>query len=297
MKLKREDKLHEGVMERIQRMEERIKGLKSDKPPEKAKDLKKESVEKILDTIEEPEKKIIKPGKKIDEEVAKTIKDSLKDGTIKIDTTVKEVMTSDVKTVKPKDNLRKVMDLLSENKVTGAPVVEDNKIVGVISEADIIKVMDVRKILDPKKDEIKLSKLDKITVKEIMSRDPILINQKERVTDASEAMYKHHVNRLPVIDDKKNLVGIITKEDVIKGITNEFFTKAVKTGMEGKIATIIDELIDVVEKEESINILDLSKKLKVSPEQIEEWAKILEDRGIIDIEYSPIGPPKLRMKK
>jgi len=297
LKLKGEDKVHEGIMERIQRMEERIKGLKAEGIPTKREYVMKQKMEKILETIEGSEKKIIKPGKDIDEEVIKTVKDGLKDGTIKIETTVKEVMTSDVKTVDPEHSLRKVMDLFSEYKITGAPVVEGNKIIGVISEADIIKLMDVRNILDPRKDEIKLSELERIKAKEVMSKDPIIINQNEKVTDASEAMYKHHINRLPVIDDKKNLVGIITKEDVIRGITNEFFVKSVRTGKEGTIATIIDELIDIIEKKGSINILDLSKQLKVSQEQIEEWARILEDRGMIEIEYSPIGPPKLRKKK
>jgi CBS domain-containing protein len=300
LKLRKDDTSHESVMKRIQKMEERIKGLrkvtKPERMPEKSEE-RKENIEKVLETVEEPEKKIIEPGKDIDEEVVKTIRDGLKDGTIRIDTTVRDVMTTDIKTVKSDDNLRKVMDLLSENKITGAPVVERDKIVGVISEADIIKVMDVRKILDAKKDEIKISELEKIKTKEIMSRDPIVINQKENVTDASELMYKHHVNRLPVVDDKKRLVGIIAKEDVIRGITSEFFKKAIKVDMKSVIGTVIDELINIVEKKESVAILDLSKQLKVDPEQIEEWAKLLEERGMIEIEYSPIGPPKLRKKK
>ena len=189
-----------------------------------------------------------------------------------------------------------MLNLLSEHKIAGVPVVEKGKVVGIISESDIIKIMDVRNILDTQKDEIKLSELEKIPAREAMTREVILINEKENIIDASELMYKHRINRLPVIDDKKNLVGIITKEDIIKGITNEFFIKSVEAGEVKIIETKIDQLIKIVEKDGSIPIPILSRELKVHPEQIERWARILEEQGILEIIYPPIGPPKLRKK-
>jgi len=270
--------------EEVKPEEKKPEEIKPEEIVEKPKEVKKPKTEG-------------KPKDKIKEEVEEVIKAAVEKGTVKIDTTVKEVMITDVKIAKSQDSLRKVLDLLSEYKVSGVPVIHDHKVVGIISESDIIKIMDVRNILDAKKDEIKLSELEKIPANEVMTKDVILINEKEKITDASELMYKHHINRLPVVDDKNNLVGIITKEDVIKGITSEFLVKSVETGEVKTIETKIDQLIDIVEKNGSIPIPVLSRELKVPSEQIERWARILEEHGIIEIEYPAIGPPKLRKKK
>ena len=275
-------------------LEEQIKKLEKrpEKTHEKPKEIKKPQKEIIKEIPEE-----VKPKEEIKDEVQEVIKDAVEKGTIKIDTTVKEVMITDVKTAKPEDSLRKVLDLLSEYKITGVPVIHNEKVIGIISESDIIKIMDVRNILDAQKDVIKLSELEKIPTNEAMTKEVILINEKENITDASELMYKHHINRLPVVDDKNNLVGIVTREDIIKGITSEFFIKSVATGEVKTIETKIDELIKIVEKDGSIPIPHLSRELKVHPEQIERWARILEEHGMIEIEYPTIGPPKLRKKK
>ena len=276
------------------------KEIKKEKKPEK--ELKPEEVEKPKEEEVKPEKKTEKPKEekpkeKVKEEVEEVIKAAVEKGTVRIDTTVKEVMITDVKTAKPRDSLRKVLNLLSEYKITGVPVIHDHQVVGIISDSDIIKIMDVRNILDPQKDEIKISELEKIPVNEAMTKEVILINEKEKITDASELMYKHHINRLPVVDNKNNLVGIVTREDIIKGITSEFLVKSVEAGEVKIIETKIDQLIRLVEKNGSIPIPDLSRKLKVHPEQIERWARILEEHGIIEILYPTIGPPKLRKKK
>jgi len=289
---KTENGIHREMMERLNSMKERLKKrgdhVSKEKTSKKEDTKKPEEEKKSKEKPESQEKKM--------KEIHETVKDALKDGTIKIDTTVEEIMTKDVKTVKPEDNLRNALDVLSEYMITGIPVIKNNKLVGIISEADIIKVMDVRKILDAKKDEIKLSELERIKVNDIMSKDVIIISEKELITDASELMYKYHVNRLPVLDDKKKLIGIVTKEDIIRGITKEFFEKSMKGEM-SVIKTDIDKLISIVERKGPISILALSKELNVDPEQIEEWSKILEEREMIEIEYHAIGPPKLRRKK
>lgn len=289
-----EVKLEVVELEEEVKKEEKIREeVKPEKKPEK--ELKPEEI--IEKPKEEKKPKEVKPKEKVKEEVEEVIKAAVEKGTVRIDTTVKEVMITDVKTAKPQDSLRKVLNLLSEYKITGVPVVHNNRVVGIISESDIIKIMDVRNILDAHKDEIKLSELEKIPANEAMTKEVILINEKEKITDASELMYKHRINRLPVVDDKNNLVGIITKEDIIKGITSEFLVKSVEAGEVKIIETKIDQLIDIVEKDGSIPIPVLSKKLNVHPEQIERWARILEEHGIIEIEYPAIGPQKLRKKR
>ncbi|RLG57040.1 MAG: hypothetical protein DRN95_06025 [Candidatus Hydrothermarchaeota archaeon] len=62
------------------------------------------------------------------------------------------------------------------------------------------------------------------------------------------------------------------------------------------LQTDIDRLLSIIEERGSVNISDLSKELNVGVEKIEEWAKVLEERGLIEIEYPIIGLPRLKKK-
>jgi DNA-binding transcriptional ArsR family regulator len=62
------------------------------------------------------------------------------------------------------------------------------------------------------------------------------------------------------------------------------------------IETDIDKLMKIIDEKKIVGIEELSKALKISPERLEIWAKILEDGGLIEIEYPIIGLPKLRKK-
>lgn len=84
-------------------------------------------------------------------------------------------------------------------------------------------------------------------------------------------------------------------------IRKEEANKAVKERIEelpvDMIKTEIDKLMDSIEKRKSVSIGELSKELNVTVEQIENWAKILEENNLIEIEYPIIGLPKLRKKE
>jgi len=62
------------------------------------------------------------------------------------------------------------------------------------------------------------------------------------------------------------------------------------------IETDIDKLMKIIDEKKIIGIEELSKTLKISPDRLEIWAKILEDAGLIEIEYPIIGLPRLRKK-
>ncbi|HDD46316.1 MAG TPA: hypothetical protein ENG42_02485 [Candidatus Aenigmarchaeota archaeon] len=62
------------------------------------------------------------------------------------------------------------------------------------------------------------------------------------------------------------------------------------------LETKVDRLYEIVKKRRKIKISEAASIMKVKPERIEEWAKILEDHGIIDIFYPIIGEAELRIK-
>lgn len=64
--------------------------------------------------------------------------------------------------------------------------------------------------------------------------------------------------------------------------------------MTKKIKTAVDDLIKLLKNKNEISIEEASRKLKISVEQIEEWAKVLEEKGFLEIEYSPFTSGKIK---
>jgi len=142
-------------------------------------------------------------------------------------------MTREVITLTPESSIGEAAKLLRENKISGAPVVEGERIVGILSEADLMRLfqddMSLNLILPSPFDLIELpikmhrkleetvKKLAASKVKDVMTRKVITIDEEASVEEAARLMAKHNINRLPVVRGEK-LMGIITRGDVIKAL-------------------------------------------------------------------------------
>lgn len=151
---------------------------------------------------------------------------------------VQDVMTRDVVTCKPNDTIESVVKLMSEKDISGLPVADDGKVVGIVTEADIMRLLSVPRPSGtlwlpsplevlfeiPVKELLQLRKLQQSykdvgeqTVDTIMRKDVISISPDADIEDAAALMVRHKVNRLIVLKDGK-LVGIITRDDIIHGL-------------------------------------------------------------------------------
>lgn len=149
---------------------------------------------------------------------------------------VQDAMQKEVITVRRVDKIEDAAKILREKKISGAPVVdEDNKMMGIVSEGDIMRLLEFHSpnlnlILPSPLDLIELpirmkSEYDEISaglkkaslmlVQEIMTRKVIKISPEKSISDAAELMDSHKVKRLPVVDEKGDMVGIITRGDII----------------------------------------------------------------------------------
>jgi len=144
---------------------------------------------------------------------------------------VQDVMTRDPKTVSPEASLKEVAQVLMDGRISGLPVVDESgAVVGVVSEADIIgKEAGARpeqsligRLLHGVPDE---SKLDARTAAEAMTSPAITIAGNREVAEAARIMTEKSVarimteksvNRLPVVGDGGNLVGIVTRADLVR---------------------------------------------------------------------------------
>ena len=117
---------------------------------------------------------------------------------------VEEVMNRDVITLSPEMPVPALETLFEEYHHTGYPVVEDGKLVGIVTISDVKKV-------PPEKRE-------KLKIRDIASRRLVVAYPDETVHQALDKMYVRDVGRLPVVDrrDPRKILGIISKHDILK---------------------------------------------------------------------------------
>ena len=148
---------------------------------------------------------------------------------------VKDVMVTDVVTFKRSDPIHYVAWALREKRISGAPIVEDGKVVGVVSERDIMRLIEehdikVNLLFPSPFDVIELPlkikhELDEMVtliketaataVESIMTEKAITVSKDETVAEAARIMGEHRINRLPVVDKDSKLLGLITRGDII----------------------------------------------------------------------------------
>ena len=111
----------------------------------------------------------------------------------------KEIMTRDIITVSPSMKIKDLAMTLIKNQISGAPVAgKDGKILGVVSEADII------------------SKKGK-DVRAIMSKKVIRVSEDATVEEVAQLMTTHAIKRLPVMNGAA-IVGIVSRADIVSAI-------------------------------------------------------------------------------
>ena len=146
--------------------------------------------------------------------------------------TAKDIMTTDVIVAKTDDSIANVATLLIKEKIGGLPVVdENNKVVGIISETDIMqKEIDIEspRVLnffqglifldDIKKLEDDMKKVAAYKVEDLMSKDIITVNENNSFDYVANVMIKKSINRVPVVDKENFLKGIICRYDIIKAM-------------------------------------------------------------------------------
>lgn len=138
---------------------------------------------------------------------------------------VSDVMTENVFTVTPDTPLKIVATRMLEYGITGMPVVEGERVLGVISETDILfkerTAPDRKGLVDwlvHYAEDPPLAKLDARTAGESMTSPAVTIASGRSISDAAALMLELGIDRLPVIEGEQ-LVGIVTRTDLVRAFT------------------------------------------------------------------------------
>lgn len=143
---------------------------------------------------------------------------------------VKDIMTKNVISVSPETKITEVAEIIFKNKFHAVPVVEDGKVVGIITETDFftknsdnfflpsyIKFLE-ENIPDEKLSSDQQEKLEKLLnaqARDIMTSDCVTILADMKIQDLLEFFKTTKFMTIPVVDEKNSLIGIVTFSDIL----------------------------------------------------------------------------------
>ncbi|RLF58650.1 MAG: hypothetical protein DRN25_04995 [Thermoplasmata archaeon] len=125
---------------------------------------------------------------------------------------VKEIMSNYVIVVSPEDRVVHARRLMLDNNISRVIVVEKGKIVGILTEKDVVRALFAFK---KHADKLQFSRIRNLMVEDVMNQEVITIGEDASVGEAIKLMTENGISGLPVTKDGK-LVGIITKTDILK---------------------------------------------------------------------------------
>ncbi len=150
--------------------------------------------------------------------------------------TAAEIMDADVPSVTSTDEARTAIDLLSKTDKGAIPVVDDDrKVVGIVSESDLVLADEESDLHLPHYLEImggivfigsmkgfekRLEKAFATEVSDLMTADPIVVHTYEAADRVAKKIADHHHNHLPVVDEDGRLAGMVTRADALAAVVD-----------------------------------------------------------------------------
>lgn len=152
-----------------------------------------------------------------------------------IDTPVTSFMTTRVRGIHPETSVKDAAKALAELDITGLPVVEDGELIGIITEYDLISqeinvdtpayfsFLDAIITLPGSTDEYEdeLRRVLATKVRDLMSHPVYSVTHDALVSDVATLMFEHHFNPIPVLDENEDVIGIVSRSDIVRLIASQ----------------------------------------------------------------------------
>lgn len=147
---------------------------------------------------------------------------------------VLDAMSKRVDSVNVSAKVKDVSRLIFVHKINGVPVIKGKKVVGFITERDILAkffpslheyIQDPVNTSNFERMEKKIAEIFDLTAGKIMSGHPVTVHKDEPILKAQSLMLAHKIGRLPVVDNRGHLIGIISKGDIFKALVGNRLKK------------------------------------------------------------------------
>ena len=131
----------------------------------------------------------------------------------KNDLRVRDCMTADPFTVEPEDSLQRAVDLLRRRDIRSVTVIQDGKLVGIVSDRDLRQVAPSYPLF---RDEDEIRRYtENLKVTAAMTADPMVVSPDASLVEAAKLLETYRISALPVVERGK-LVGIVSVTDLLR---------------------------------------------------------------------------------
>ena len=134
---------------------------------------------------------------------------------------IKNYMTDEVVSIEKSTSLLEAHRLMGTKRIRSLPVIEDGKIVGLVTRTDLMS-SDPSRMASRNNQELSLKILTQ-DVEKLMTSPVFTITQDEEINAAAKLMLEHKIHVLPVMDDQNKMVGIITESDLFLMVVQKFY--------------------------------------------------------------------------
>ena len=138
---------------------------------------------------------------------------------------VQDVMSREVLSVEKFASVLSVASILADKNISGLPVVDkESQVIGIVTQADILSMVGVRKehtfkdLLKHMLGEPLVERRSGDIVADIMTAPALTTSPETDLAEVAQIMDEKKIRRLPVVDGKKKLVGIISRADILKAV-------------------------------------------------------------------------------
>lgn len=148
------------------------------------------------------------------------------------DPLVTQIMRTDVPVIGPEATIAETARILVEHQIPGVAVVEHNRIIGIVTEADIISreaevdvptpvpFLDAIFLADAGPEfEDELRKVTAVNARQLMTSPVISIRSTATLTEVATLMVDRRINPIPVLDENLHVVGIVSRSDLVRIIS------------------------------------------------------------------------------
>lgn len=133
---------------------------------------------------------------------------------------ISEIMSRELITLKPTQSLYDAERLFKKHKIRHIPVVEEGRIVGIVSYSDLLRIS-FADMIDDDEGEVTSVVYDMYTIPQIMAKAPLTVTSETTVKEVAEILSKQSFHSIPVLENEK-LVGIVTTTDLIKYLLDQY---------------------------------------------------------------------------
>ncbi len=166
----------------------------------------------------------------------------------------RDIMTRDVVTVGPDVTVAEIARVLLQRHISGVPVIEDGKVVGIVSEGDLIHRQEIGtekrrgswwlRLCAGERSPVDFIKSHGVAARDVMTHQVVTVTEDAPLDEIADLFEEHHIKRVPVVRNGK-LVGIISRANLLQALASAPRSESPATGDGEEIRTKLLQILNL----------------------------------------------------